>query len=342
LNESEPAYPVVQGQVPYVLYDDVQVSIPSFNEIPHDNIHAWMAVPLKVKGKIMGIIALDGLSIGQFSERDAQLAVTYANQVAIALENARLFTELQAELSERQRLIDELESKNAELERFTYTVSHDLRSPLVTIKGFLGFMEKSARQGNMEGFRKDMQRVSSAADRMDSLLKDLLEISRIGRLINKPQEMPFEDLVREALEIVHGRIHQRGITVQIQPGLPTVYGDKSRLVEVLQNLLDNSAKYLGGQENPIIEIGTDGYDESENPIFFVRDNGMGIDPQYHDRVFGMFDKLDPASEGTGIGLALVKRIIEVHGGRIWLASEAGQGTTFYFTLPSASRLGNSL
>ena len=239
-------------------------------------------------------------------------------------------------------MIDELESKNAELERFTYTVSHDLRSPLVTIKGFLGFMEKSASQGNMESFRKDMNRVSSAADRMDNLLKDVLELSRIGRLINKSQEMPFEDLIQEALEIVHGRIHQRGITVQIQPNLPAVYGDKPRLIEVLQNLLDNSAKYIGDQETPIIKIGMDGYDESENPVFFVSDNGMGIDPNFHDRIFGMFDKLDPVSEGTGIGLALVKRIIEVHGGRIWIDSRAGHGSTFYFTLPLASHLGNTL
>ena len=340
LNESEPAYPVVQGLVPYILYDDVQDSIPSFNEIPHNNIHTWMAVPLKVKGKIIGIIALDGQSIGQFSERDAQLAVTYANQVAIALENARLFTELQVELSERQKLIVELESKNAELERFTYTVSHDLRSPLVTIKGFLGYMEKSASQGNMESFRRDMHRVSAAADRMDNLLKDVLELSRIGRLTNTYQEIPFEELTQEALEIVHGRIQQHGISVQIQPGLPAVYGDKPRLMEVMQNLLDNAAKYIGDQETPIIKIGMNGYDESENPVFFVSDNGLGIDPKFHNRIFGMFDKLDPASEGTGIGLALVKRIIEVHGGRIWVESEAGQGSTFYFTLPRASLLGN--
>jgi signal transduction histidine kinase len=283
----------------------------------------------------MGIIALDGYQVSQFPEKDAQLAVTYANQAAIALENARLFTELQEELSVRQKLIEELESKNAELERFTYTVSHDLRSPLVTIKGFLGFMERSARQGNMEGFRKDMQRVGSATDRMDNLLKDLLELSRIGRLINKPEKISFEDLAHEALEIVHGRIQQRGITVQIQPGLPAVYGDRTRLMEVLQNLLDNAAKYAGGQKNPIINIGMNGYDGSNNPIFFIRDNGMGIDPQYHERIFGMFDKLDPASEGTGIGLALVKRIIEFHGGRLWVESEAGKGSTFFFTMPHA-------
>ena len=290
------------------------------------------------KNKAIGIIALDGEKVGQFSERDAKLAVTYANQVAIALENASLFSKLQIELSARQHLIDELEAKNAELERFTYTVSHDLRSPLVTIKGFLGFMEKDANAGNMDGFRKDMQRVGSATDRMDSLLKGVLEISRTGRLVNNPQDMPFGDLVDEALEIVHGRIQQRGITVQIlsplgtQPGLPIVYGDRQRLTEVLQNLLDNAAKYMGSQKNPMIEIGMNGHDDSNNPVFFVRDNGMGIDPQYHESIFGIFDKLDATSEGTGIGLALVKRIVEFHGGRIWVESDLEKGTTFYFTI----------
>ena len=336
VNDTEPDYAFRTENASYILLDNIQENYPVFREPPLNYIHGWMAIPLRARGKLTGFISLDSRTPGKFTEHDAKLALSFANQVSIALENARLFTELQGELSERQRLIDELESKNAELERFTYTVSHDLRSPLVTIKGFLGFMEKSASQGNMEGFRKDMQRISSAADRMDNLLKDVLELSRIGRLIHKSQEMPFEDLTREALEIVYGRIHQRGITVQIQPDLPAVYGDKPRLIEVLQNLLDNSAKYIGHQETPIIKIGMDGYDELENPIFFVRDNGMGIDPIFHDRIFGMFDKLDPSSEGTGIGLALVKRIIEVHGGRIWLESEARQGTTFYFTLPKPS------
>jgi signal transduction histidine kinase len=294
-----------------------------------------MAIPLKVKGQILGIIALDGHQPGQFSERDAQLAVTYANQVAIALENARLFSELQEKLIERQRLIEELENKNAELERFTYTVSHDLRSPLVTIRGFLGYLEKDASLGNLESFQKDMQRIVNATDRMDKLLKDLLELSRVGRLINKPQQILFGDLVNEAVEIVHGRLENNGITLQTQPNLPLVNVDKPRLIEVLQNLIDNAAKYMGGQKNPAVEIGASGLDASGNPILFVRDNGMGIAPEYHERIFGLFNKLDAASEGTGIGLALVKRIIEFHECRIWVESEAGRGSTFYFTLPSS-------
>jgi PAS domain S-box-containing protein len=333
INQNEPSYPVLQGGAPYVLYEDVQIAIPTFNDIPHNNIHAWLAIPLKVKGQIIGIIALDGQTPGQFSERDAKLAVTYANQVAIALENARLFSELQTELFKRKELIEELETKNAELERFSYTVSHDLRSPLVTIKGFLGYLERSAGEGNMESFRKDMARISSATDRMDDLLKDLLELSRIGRLINKPVMIPFEDLVKDAMEIVHGRLEARRITLQTQPDLPSVFGDKPRLTEVLQNLIDNAAKYMGDQEHPLIEIGVDGSDETGDPIFFVRDNGMGIEPEYHERIFRLFDKLDITSDGTGVGLALVKRIIEFHGGRIWVQSEVGRGSRFCFTLP---------
>ena len=143
--------------------------------------------------------------------------------------------------------------------------------------------------------------------------------------------MPFAELAREALELVHGRLEARGVTVALDPNLPSVSGDRQRLVEVLQNLIDNAAKFMGDQPNPCIEIGQQG-EEAGKPIFFVRDNGIGIFPEYHGRIFGLFDKLDTKTEGTGIGLALVKRIVEFHGGRIWVESEAGKGATFYFTL----------
>jgi len=336
LNEQEPAYPVIRENAPYVLYEDIQALIPAFAEFPHDRIHAWMAVPLKVKGQIIGIIALDGYQVGKFSERHAQLAVTYANQVAIALENARLFSDLQSELSVRKKLISELENKNAELERFTYTVSHDLKSPLFTIRGFLGYLEPDARSGNFERLRGDVQRITDATDKMQRLLNELLELSRVGRIKNEPGYLPFAELAREASELAQGRIMARGISIHIAPNLPNVYGDRLRLTEVLQNLLDNAAKFMGDQKDPCIEIGCTGQEpESGTPIFFVRDNGMGIAPDHFDRVFGLFNKLDPKSDGTGIGLALVKRIVEVHGGRIWVESEAGKGSTFFFTLPSS-------
>jgi PAS domain S-box-containing protein len=332
LDENEPAYPVLRGELPYVLFDDVQPLVPAFNLPPHDRIHAWLAVPLKVKGNMLGIIALDGYQIGQFSERHAHLALTYANQVAIALENARLFSDLQAELAARKELISELESKNSELERFTYAVSHDLKSPLFTIRGFLGYLEADALSGNHERMKADMQRIIDATDKMQRLLNELLELSRIGRLRNEPQYIPFDELAREALELVQGRLMERGISVHVDENLPTVHGDRLRLLEVIQNLVENAAKFMGDQPEPLIEIGVSG-EEKGKPIFHVRDNGMGIAPEHQERIFGLFNKLDVNTEGTGIGLALVKRIVEVHGGRIWVESEPGKGSAFRFTLP---------
>ena len=334
INESEPAYPILSGIASYVLYDDIQLQVPNFSESPHNRIHAWMAVPLKIKDKIIGVIALDGYKVGQFTERHARLAVTYANQVAIALENARLYSDLQADLAIRQNLISELESKNAELERFTYTVSHDLKSPLFTIRGFLGYLEQDALAGNQERLKSDMQRITDATEKMQQLLNDLLELSRIGRLMNEPSVFSFDELVRDATKLVQGRIMECGAAIHIDANLPDVYGDRPRLLEVVQNLIDNAAKFMGGQPEPRIEIGWDG-EEDGRWVFHVRDNGMGIPQEHHERIFGLFNKLDVRADGTGIGLALVKRIVEVHGGRIWIQSEAGKGATFYFTLPAS-------
>ena len=332
IDNSEPSYPVLKEDAPYVLYADIQAHVPNFNEPPHDQIHAWLAVPLKVKGNVIGIIALDGNQVRQFSERHAQLVVTYANQVAIALENARLFSDLQVELSTRKELIAELESKNSELERFTYTVSHDLKSPLFTIRGFLGYLEQDALSGNQERLKSDIQRISDATDKMQRLLNELLELSRIGRMKNESQPIRFGELAREVADLVDGRIMERGITVHIDENLPTVFGDRQRLMEVLQNLVDNAAKFMGDQKEPHIEIGQRG-EEDGMPVLYVKDNGLGIPPEHYERVFGLFNKLNPMADGTGIGLAIVKRIIEVHGGRIWVQSEVGMGSTFYFTLP---------
>jgi len=239
---------------------------------------------------------------------------------------------------ERERLINELEGKNAELERFTYTVSHDLKSPLITIKGFLGFLEKSAASGNTARLRGDITRIAEAADKMQALLNDLLNLSRIGRITEPHQMIDVAELTREVIELLYGRLHEKPIEVFIAPNLPPVYGDRRRLFEVFQNLIDNAAKFIGNAENPRIEIGHQGF-ENDMPVFYVRDNGMGIAAQHLERVFGLFNKLDAQSEGTGIGLALVKRIIEVHKGRIWVEGEEGRGATFFFTLPQSESNG---
>ncbi len=265
---------------------------------------------------------------GQERFYEARLVPLLENQIVVLIRN---ITERKRAEAEREALIAALEAKNEELERFTYTVSHDLKSPLITIQGFVGFLEQDALAGNITQLRADVDRISKATHRMGQLLNELLELSRIGRIANPPEVVPFAELVHEAASLVAGQLSAHSVQLDIASDLPVVYGDRARLREVIQNLLDNAIKYMGEQRHPRVEIGA--RTEQDETILYVRDNGMGIEPRYQQKIFGLFEQLDTKNEGTGIGLAIVKRIVEVHGGRIWVESEGtGRGSTFCFTL----------
>jgi PAS domain S-box-containing protein len=243
-------------------------------------------------------------------------------------------SERQSVEAQREDLIRELEAKNAELERFTYTVSHDLKSPLVTMKGFLGLIAKDAAEGRTDRLTADVARMTMAADGMQHLLHELLRLSRVGRIVSPSERVPFGDVVREAAARVRARLEERRVRLEVDDGLPVVHGDRVRLVEVVQNLLENAAKFLGDQPSPLVRVGARPEENGGPPVLCVQDNGIGIDSRFHEKVFGLFEKLDPRAEGSGVGLALVRRIVEVHGGRAWIESDGrGQGTTVCFTLP---------
>lgn len=243
-------------------------------------------------------------------------------------------------LEERKRLIGELEQRNAELARFNYTVSHDLKNPLVTIKNFLGVVRKDAAEGRSDLLEDHLERLDTAAGEMQRLLEELYEFSRIGVEANTSESLPFGELVEIALEELAPTIRAHRIQVDVAREFPTIYGDHPRLLNLLRHLLRNAVEQLGHTERhtqqPQITIGMADYGHPDDmAVFFVRDNGPGIDPRYHDRIFNLFEKLSPGqSEGTGIGLAIAKRIVETHDGEIWVESEGvGQGSTFYFSLP---------
>ena len=334
-----------QGLAWYVFETGEPILLEEYSEHPRAipewsayGLHAFMGFPISIGEKRLGVLALHNRTPDKiFTQRDFSLMGAIAREVAIAIQNARLFEALQKELQERKQIeleresmLRDLENKNAELERFTYTVSHDLKSPLVTIGGFLGFLEDDIKRGDPVRLQATINRLYEAVKKMRRLMDELLQLSRVGRLANPSSEVSLGELAREAVELTQGQLMARQVEVRIEADLPVVYVDRVRMTEVLQNLIVNAVKFMGNQERPLIEIGVTTGDTQN--VYFVRDNGMGIAPEYHQKVFGLFDKLDPSSEGTGIGLALVKRIVEVHGGKIWVESELGKGATFFFTL----------
>jgi len=263
--------------------------------------------------------------------RDASLTVTMIPGTEKSVASFMDITERKQAEKERDGLLKELETKNREMGQFTYTVSHDLRSPLVTIQGFTTMLQKVIEQNEQERAENDLKYIESAVTKMSALLSDTLELSRIGRIVNPPEDVPFGDIVKDALEQTAGDLNAHTIDVSVAEDFPTVHVDRMWIVEVLVNFITNSIKYRGDQPHPEIEIG---YRVAGNEtVFFVKDNGMGIDKSQYEKVFELFYRVDKGGEGTGAGLAIVKRIIKVHGGRIWIESEKGKGCTVCFTLP---------
>ena len=235
---------------------------------------------------------------------------------------------------QRELVIRALENKNDELARFTYTVSHELRSPLITIQGFAGMIEDELARGAPEPARliEHTRRISAAVDTLSSLLADLLKLSRAGQSTYQVAPVPVRTVIDEAIALLSHSLAEHHVRIEIAPDLPVVPADRARLREVFLNLIENAVKFRGSQENLIITIGME--QAAGGRAFFVRDNGSGIERAYLGRVFNLFEKLDADTPGTGVGLSIVKRIIEVHGGTIRAESDGpGKGTTIWFTLP---------
>jgi chemotaxis family two-component system sensor kinase Cph1 len=226
----------------------------------------------------------------------------------------------------------ELAVKNQEMEQFLNTVSHDLKSPVVTCLGLTGMLREDLKAGKTEESVETVDRIERSATRMRRLIEDLLSLSRIGKVRFELADVDTDAMVRSIREEYAPRLAQIGAQIDIEGKLPTVHADAHWLTQVFENLLTNAIKYGCDNPNPriVVSCAADGQEQR----FAVRDNGKGIDAKYHSQIFEPFRRFRTDKEGSGMGLAIVARIVKMHGGRIGMESQAGKGTTFWIALPA--------
>lgn len=240
------------------------------------------------------------------------------------------------DITEKKKVEATLCSIRQELENFTYTISHDLKSPVLSIEGYTSLLLRDYHDRLDDKGRHYLERIQWNINKMGILLKDILELSRAGRIIGDMTEVDTGDILSAVLRELKPLIKDRGINIVFSNNFPSVLCDRDRMAQVFDNLLSNAIKFMGDQPEPRIEVGCQEKDECYE--FFIKDNGVGIDPLYHTNVFGLFQRLEEVpAEGAGVGLTIAKRIVENHGGRIWVVSKPVQGATFYFTLPRRTK-----
>lgn len=290
-----------------------------------DTPNSWLGVPMTIRNEVIGVMTVQSFDPEvTYSENHVRLMQMVANQSAQAIENARAYAVLEQRVAERTAA---LQKSNESLEDFVYTVSHDLKAPLRAILGFSQFLQEDFGPSLPDEGKMYVSRMSQSAKRMERLIDDLLEFSRVGRIKDPYEETDIEELLNEILtSIAPGS----NVTVRVEGPIPKIFCERVRIGQVFSNLVTNAIKY-NDKERPEITVG---FEERDDEVeFFVADNGPGIEERHFEKIFKIFQRLSTDEGGTGIGLALVKKIVEDHAGRVWVESVVGQGTAFRFVIP---------
>jgi PAS domain S-box-containing protein len=307
---------------------------PASMQRPGETEARWVKKDGSVIDVWIGTTTIKDLNGQFFRSRSVARDVSERNELANAL---------RATADEVGRANDRLRRINQELEDFTYVVSHDLKEPLRTLEAFSTFLARDYG-GVLTGEGHEyLTHLIEASRRLRDLIDGLLALSRAGRVIGTPRAFSWEEAVRTVLGDLSGLIQRRRASVRVESPLPPAAGDPERIVQLLTNLVSNGLKY-NNNELPEVVIGSSGSRDDGSLTYFVRDNGIGIAPQYHAQVFRIFRRLHRREEidGTGAGLAICKKIVEAHGGRIWVESEVGRGAAFFFTLPKLRASGTAI
>jgi signal transduction histidine kinase len=300
------------------------------------DVQVYMVVPMIAGGELLGALSFGGRS-RDFPQEQVNIVREVAAQLAIAISQARLIARVRshaAELESRvQERTAELQAANKELEAFSYSVSHDLRAPLRAVDGYARMLEDDYGPQLDGEARRLLSVVRASSRRMGQLIDDLLDFSRLGRRALARQRVDMNALAAEAA----GELASGSKALIESAPLPSAGADRAMMKQVWANLIGNALKYSGKRDAPRIEIG--GREDAGENVYWVRDNGVGFDMRYAEKLFGVFQRLHSQNEfpGTGVGLAIVQRVVTRHGGRVWAEARPGEGACFYFSLPQEAR-----
>jgi light-regulated signal transduction histidine kinase (bacteriophytochrome) len=291
----------------------------------HTPVTRELALPIMREDRIVAVLGV-GNKPTDYNERDVQIASLLADFSWEIVERKRAEAKL-------EHYAAELKRSNEDLEQFAYVVSHDLREPARMVKSYLELLEDRYQGQLDEKADKYIDHAVDGAERMQEMIKALLELSRIETEGKKPAPTDVEAVLERTLNVLERAIEDANAKVTHGP-LPTVMADEAQLGLVFQNLIANAIKFRREDVPPRVHVSAER--EGDEWVFSVADNGIGIDPEQADRLFQIFQRLHTREEyeGLGIGLALCRRVVERHGGRIWVESEPGEGSTFTFTLPT--------
>ena len=294
-------------------------------------LHGAFALPVLIGNEVRGVIEFYGSDVAHFDDWLLQLGTSVGNQIGQLMARRQAEADLREAHEELSRRAQDLARSNAELQQFAYVASHDLQEPLRMISSYTQLLMR--RYGKLfdQDAKEFMEFIVDGAARMKQLIEDLLAYSRVGTRGRDPEPTDAQGALDQALANLRAAVESSGAAVT-HDALPMVRADASQLVQLFQNLIGNAIKFHGEQP-PRIHVGAQ--QKGAEVVLSVRDNGIGIDPQYFERIFVIFQRLHSKAEyeGTGIGLAICKKIVDRHGGRIWVESQPGQGSTFYCTLP---------
>jgi light-regulated signal transduction histidine kinase (bacteriophytochrome) len=322
---------VVQTKKPMVVEDYLAWGgrLNTFSDSPARRV---LGVPLKIHDQVTGVIVLVDKQVGSFSDEEVRLVSLFADQAAIAVTNAQFAAQLEERVAQRT---SELEAANRELESLSYNIAHDMRSPVRAIVGYAGILRQTHRaQLDSEGLQL-LETIRASGMRLGQLIDGFLAFLRLGHVTVHLQPVNMNSLVSQLLNALEPDLKERQVEFSVG-NLPKCQADSKLLEQVWAQLLSNALKFTRPREVAHIELGSGNADGRQ--YYFVRDNGVGFEMKYAGKLFGVFQKLHYESdfEGTGIGLAIVRRIIQRHGGKVWAEAELDKGAAFYFTLTDSA------